>query len=252
MNPKTKPDRKVKRAKSLVVVSSQSAAVTPAITAKIQAAFKGSRVVEFDPKLDLEALVEPSGRVVVAGGDGSIGWMVRRLIDTQHPLGIIALGTFNNFARSLGLPTNVDAAIAVIKRGRPHPITLGKVNGHVFLEAAALGLFGDTIAAGESAKDRAFGAFVGDLRQMLAAGPFTYELSGDLRGSGTAMSLVFINTTSIGAQMPVGDATPQEPYLEFAVHVGGSKLDIVGRVLQRVVLSKHSAEEKAKSSGFAS
>ena len=232
----------LERAKSLVVMSTESGAMTPAIEAKIRRAFKGRRVVEFDASMDLEALVEPAGRVVVAGGDGSIGWVVRRLVDTRHPLGIIALGTFNNFAKSLRLPTQVDAAIEVVKKGRARPITLGKVNGHVFLEAAALGLFGDSIAVGESAKDRAFGAFAGDLKTMLVAKPFQYELKGDLRGSGTAMSLVFVNTTSIGAQMPVGDATPQEPYLEFAVHVGGSRRDIVGRIVSRVVMSKHAEE----------
>jgi diacylglycerol kinase family enzyme len=139
----------------------------------------------------------------------------------------------------LHLPTTVDAAIRVIKSGKSHPITLGRLNGKIFLEAAAIGLFGETIAAGESAKDRAFGAFAEDLKHVAEARPFTYELNGDIRGSGSAMSLVFTNTTSIGSQMPVSDKTPKDPYLELSVHAGGSRTDIVKRVLARVVLSKH-------------
>jgi diacylglycerol kinase family enzyme len=113
------------------------------------------------------------------------------------------------------------------------------LNGKVFLEAAAIGLFGDTIAAGESAKDRAFGAFAEDLKHVAEARPFTYALSGDFKGSGTAMSLVFTNTASIGSQMPVSDSTPVDPYLELSVHAGASRRDIVKRVLARAVLSKH-------------
>src|ERR1700674_370136 len=46
-------------------------------------------------------------------------------------------------------------------------------------------------------------SFVGEAR------PFSYEFTGDIRGSGTAMSLVFTNTTSIGSQMPVSGKTPE-------------------------------------------
>jgi diacylglycerol kinase (ATP) len=228
-----------KRATSLLILSSKAGSMTPDIEAKLRKAFASSLIVEFDPKMDLEELVSPRAKIIVAGGDGTIGWVVRRLADTRHPVGIVSMGTFNNFAKSLRLPTTIDAAIRVVKTGRPHPITLGRLNGKVFLEAAAIGLFGDTIAAGESAKDRAFGAFAEDLKHVAEARPFTYALSGDFKGSGTAMSLVFTNTNSIGSQMPVSDSTPVDPYLELSVHAGASRRDIVKRVLARAVLSKH-------------
>jgi diacylglycerol kinase family enzyme len=228
-----------KRATSLLILSSKAGSMTPAIEAKLRQSFPNSLVVEFDPKMDIETMVSPKATVIVAGGDGTIGWVVRRLADTRHPLGILSLGTFNNFAKSLHLPTNVTSAIRVIKTGRPRAITLGRVNGKIFLEASAIGLFGEFITAGESAKDRAFGQFADDVMHIAAAKPFTYELTGDIRGSGTAMSLVFTNTTSIGAQMPVSDKTPVDPYLELSVHAGATRTDIAKRVLARVVLSKH-------------
>jgi diacylglycerol kinase family enzyme len=240
MTTKTRPTKsRAKGATSLLIMSSKAGSMTPQIEAKLRKAFASSLIVEFDPQMDLEKLVSPTATVIVAGGDGTIGWVVRKLAATKHPVGILSMGTFNNFAKSLRLPTTVDAAIRVIKSGRLHPITLGHLNGKVFLEAAAIGLFGETIAAGESAKDRAFGAFADDLKHVMEAKPFTYELTGDIRGSGTAMSLVFTNTTSIGSQMPVSDKTPEDPYLELSVHAGGSRTDIVKRVLARAVLSKH-------------
>jgi diacylglycerol kinase (ATP) len=228
-----------KAATSLLILSSKAGSMTPEIEAKLRKAFDGSLVVEFDPKMDIDKLVGPTATIIVAGGDGTIGWTVRKLVESKHPLGILSLGTFNNFAKSLHLPTTVDAAIRVIKTGKPHPITLGRLNGKIFLEAAAIGLFGETIAAGESAKDKAFGSFAEDVKHIAEARPFTYELTGDIRGSGSAMSLVFTNTTSIGSQMPVSDKTPVDPYLELSVHAGASRTDIVKRVLARAVLSKH-------------
>jgi diacylglycerol kinase family enzyme len=231
------------RATSVLILSPKAGSMTPEAEEKIRKAFNDSLIVEFDPKMDLEKLLTPTAKVVVAGGDGTIGWVVRHLVDTKHPLGIISLGTFNNFAKSLHLPTTIDAAIKVVRDGKPHPITLGRVNGTVFLEAAAIGLFGETIAAGDAAKDLAFGAFAEAARNVLTAKRFKYELKGDMTGDGSAMSLVFTNTKSIGTQMPVSDKTPEDPFLELSVHAGSTRTDIVRRVLARAVLSK--AEDDA-------
>jgi diacylglycerol kinase family enzyme len=222
---------KAPRATSLLILSSKAGSMTPAAEAKLRRAFEGSLIVEFDPDMDVKKLVEPAGTVVVAGGDGTVGWVVRRLVDTDHPLGIISLGTFNNFARSLNLPTTVDAAIRVIKDGRPRPITLGRLNDSVFLEAAAIGLFGETIVAGEAAKDRAFGDFAQGAMRVLEAKPFKYELSGDINGHGSTMSLVFTNTSSIGSQLSVSDKTPHDPYLELAFYAAWTRTEIVKRVI---------------------
>ena len=239
MTTSTRPARSsARRATGLLILNSKAGSMTPQIEAKLRRAFASSLIVEFDPKLDLEKLISPRGRVVVAGGDGTVGWVVRNLAETKHPLGIISMGTFNNFAKSLQLPTTVDAAIRLIHNGRPRPITLGRVNGRIFLEAAAIGLFGMSIAVGESAKERAFGTFAEEVRHLAEARPFKYELSGDINGSGSAMSLVFANTGSVGSQMPVGDKTPADPYLELSVHAGATRTDIVKRVLTGTVLSK--------------
>jgi diacylglycerol kinase family enzyme len=231
------------RATNVVILSSKAGSVTAEAEAKVREAFEDSLIVEFDPKMDLGKLLTPTAKVVVAGGDGTVGWVVRHLVDTKHPLGIISLGTFNNFAKSLHLPTAVEAAIKVVKEGKAHPITLGRINGAVFLEAAAIGLFGETIAAGDAAKDLAFGAFAEAARNVLTARRFKYQLAGDITGDGSAMSLVFTNTKSIGSQMPVSDKTPEDPFLELSVQAGSTRTDIVRRVLARVVLSK--SEEDA-------
>jgi diacylglycerol kinase family enzyme len=212
--------------------------MTPEGEAKLREAFADHLVIEFDPKQDFEKLIGPRARVVVAGGDGTIGFVVRKLADTKHVVGIVPLGTFNNFARALGVPEDLDGAIRTIREGRPRAITLGRVNGKVFLEACAVGLFGQIIALGEAVKDHAFGDVAARVRQEIGAKPFRYQLRGAFEGSGTARSLVFTNTPSTGAGMLVGSSTPIDPYLEFSVHAGASRLDMVRRVVTATLLGR--------------
>lgn len=212
--------------------------MTAAAESKLRRAFAGSLIVDFDPEMDLPKLVEPAGKVVVAGGDGTVGWVVRRLVDTDHPLGIISMGTFNNFAKSLSLPTGIDAAIRAAKDGRPRAITLGRVNDAVFLEAAAIGLFGETIVAGDAVKDHAFGDFAQAAMGVLEARPFKYEVGGDIEGHGSTMSLVFTNTNSIGARLEVSDKTPHDPYLELSFYSAWTRTEIVRRVIASALPTK--------------
>ncbi len=216
----------------LLVISRNAGSMNQQVEAKLRKAFADHTIVDFDPKADISKLISARGRIVVAGGDGTVEFFVRNFADTKHPLGIIAMGTFNNLARALGLPSVVDKAIAVARNGHPRAITLGRVNGHIFIEACAIGLFGQTIALGDSAKGMEFGKLVPKLKDIISARRFHYELEGDIQGSGTAMSLVFSNTASIGSQLQISDGSPIDPYLEFSVHAGRSRTDIVARAIK--------------------
>ncbi|HVD02259.1 MAG TPA: diacylglycerol kinase family protein [Candidatus Dormibacteraeota bacterium] len=227
-------------------MSSKAGSMTPEIEAKLRKAFADCLVLEFDPTEDFEKLITPTARVVVAGGDGTIGFVVRKLADSNHPVGLISMGTYNNFAAALKLPKSIDSAIEVARDGTARAITLGRVNGTVFLEAAAIGLFGETIAAGDSAKERMYGDLAHDMKHVLEARPFEYKLSGDIVGSGSCMSLVFTNTSSIGTQMPISDSTPLNPYLQLSVHAGKSRTDILRRMLASAVLWRHQESGKGQ------
>jgi diacylglycerol kinase (ATP) len=221
----------------LLIISSKAGSITPEIEAKLRKAFADYLIVEFDPTKDFRKLLAPEARVVAAGGDGTIGFVSRALVDTDHTLGVLSLGTYNNFAKALGLPANLTGAIRVIKTGVPHRITIGRVAGTPFLEAAAVGMFGAAIELGEAIKDWKFGELVQKLGLVTGAKPFRYEITGDIKGHGTAMSLVFANTPSIGAAMPVADANPLNTFLELAVHAGASRHDIVSRLVSGRMMS---------------
>lgn len=77
--------------------------------------------------------------VVAAGGDGTINETARGLVDTPCTLGIIPCGSGNGFARHLGIPTDVAAAVDVIARRKIEVTDCGKVNGHLFFCTFGLG-----------------------------------------------------------------------------------------------------------------
>jgi diacylglycerol kinase (ATP) len=88
-------------------------------------------------------LAQHAGRidcVIAGGGDGTMNAVAPALIEAGLPLGILPLGTANDLARTLGIPTDIDEAIAVIAHGIRHRIDLGRVNGRYFFNIANIGL----------------------------------------------------------------------------------------------------------------
>jgi Sphingosine kinase and enzymes related to eukaryotic diacylglycerol kinase len=78
--------------------------------------------------------------VAVAGGDGTVEQVASTLIGATVPLGIVPVGTFNNFARSLDLPMDGMEACQVILSGNARPVDVGFANGKPFFECLGSGL----------------------------------------------------------------------------------------------------------------
>ncbi|KNY22087.1 diacylglycerol kinase family protein [Methylobacterium sp. ARG-1] len=78
--------------------------------------------------------------LVVAGGDGTIACAAAALVGKTTPLGILPLGTLNLLARDLGVPLDIDGAVAALVAGGRRRIDVGEVNGRTFLINSVLGL----------------------------------------------------------------------------------------------------------------
>jgi diacylglycerol kinase family enzyme len=78
--------------------------------------------------------------LVVAGGDGTIACAAAALVGKTTPLGILPLGTLNLLARDLGVPLDIDGAVAALVSGARRRIDVGEVNGRTFLINSVLGL----------------------------------------------------------------------------------------------------------------
>jgi diacylglycerol kinase (ATP) len=77
--------------------------------------------------------------VAAVGGDGTYGEVVNGLVGTPARLGIIPLGTGNDFARGMGLGTDIRLAVYTLFHGVPRPIDLGLSGGRWFINVAGCG-----------------------------------------------------------------------------------------------------------------
>ncbi|MEC7764484.1 MAG: diacylglycerol kinase family protein [Pseudomonadota bacterium] len=92
-------------------------------------------------KMTKRALKAGASTVIAAGGDGTICGVANQMVGTGVPLGVLPLGTFNYFARSLGIPENTDEAVEAICDGTVRPAAVGRVNDQVFLNNTSIGVY---------------------------------------------------------------------------------------------------------------
>lgn len=94
------------------------------------------------------AVADGAPMVIVGGGDGSLSGTVDELVGKDCVFGVLPLGTANSFARTLGIPLDLEGAVAAISGGRRRRIDLGMIDRDYFVNAASLGLsprIGETV-----------------------------------------------------------------------------------------------------------
>lgn len=104
---------------------------------------------------DLAAEAAKTGAelVIVVGGDGTIEAVARGLMHTQTVLGIIPLGTRNNIAASLNIPSDLSRAIQTLVEGERRRFDMGKANNHYFMEVVGVGLEATLFPCGDEVKE---------------------------------------------------------------------------------------------------
>ena len=121
---------------------------------KVRAAFAAAGMAAdvrpVDPP-DLQAAVDDllrqpdRGPIVVGGGDGTINAAAAALAGTGRVLGILPLGTFNHFAKELGIPLDIEAAARLIAAGAVRERDVAEVNGRVFINHSAVGIYPEVL-----------------------------------------------------------------------------------------------------------
>ncbi|URD59996.1 hypothetical protein M8312_09300 [Sphingomonas sp. KRR8] len=79
--------------------------------------------------------------VAAGGGDGTISAVAGVLAGSEVPLGVLPLGTLNHFARDLGVPTELEEAVRLLGSDRRRKVDVAEVNGRVFINNSAVGLY---------------------------------------------------------------------------------------------------------------
>jgi YegS/Rv2252/BmrU family lipid kinase len=152
---------------------------------------RGLEVARFELDRADEVAEASPARVIVAGGDGSIGCAAGAAGLAGAPLGVVPVGTANDFARALELPEDPEEALELAATGwRTARLDLGRVGERPFVNAASAGL--SPVAA-----RKAHG-----LKRIL--GPIAYTL-GALR-AGLFAKPVAARVAVDGAEVFAGDA----------------------------------------------
>jgi diacylglycerol kinase family enzyme len=86
---------------------------------------------------------------VAAGGDGTIHSVIQPLVNSEATLGVIPIGTFNHFARDLGLPLDWREALDIALTGSVRQVDAARVNDRFFVNNLSIGLYPELVAKRE-------------------------------------------------------------------------------------------------------
>lgn len=78
--------------------------------------------------------------VIAGGGDGTLNAIAAVVAEQDGVFGVLPLGTHNHFAKDIGVPLDLEQAVAALARGVIETIPVGLVNGRLFLNFSSIGI----------------------------------------------------------------------------------------------------------------
>jgi diacylglycerol kinase family enzyme len=167
------------------------------------------------------AVARGARRVLVAGGDGTIGTAANALLGTGVELSILPGGTLNHFARDLDIPLELEDAARVALHGKAISVNTAVVNDRLFLNTSSVGAYVAFVRARERLEKR-LGYHAASLVagvQLLVHMP-TLRVTLDVGGTTKqyVTPLIFIG---------VGERELQLPTLGARVHGGKTGLHVM-------------------------
>lgn len=151
-------------------------------------------------ELAREAVAQGMDRVISVGGDGTNNAIAQGIVGTKVPLGVVAMGSGNGYARSLGLPLDPEQALRHALTGTPRAMDVCYLNDRLFLGTAGIGFDARVAASFDAgAKRGMFGYAKIIVQEIFGAPPMAVRITTE---SGTThedvLMLVFCNTREFG------------------------------------------------------
>ncbi|MGZ4672325.1 MAG: diacylglycerol/lipid kinase family protein [Ilumatobacteraceae bacterium] len=92
--------------------------------------------------------------VIIAGGDGTVNCAAQVAVESAIVLGVLPMGTFNHFARDLGMTPDLAAAAKFLSDAEVTSVDVGEVNGRVFVNNASIGVYPTMVGQREDIRAR--------------------------------------------------------------------------------------------------
>jgi diacylglycerol kinase family enzyme len=153
---------------------------------------------------DVEAVFERGAHdtVIVGGGDGTASTAVAAFATSSKVLGVLPFGTMNLLARDLGMPMDIDDAVAALAEVAPRPIDLAEINGRPFHTLSGLGFFSQMARAREEARGHPLGRFasltLAWFRALRRTKAFTIDIDVDGRRERVPALAVLVTNNRFG------------------------------------------------------
>jgi diacylglycerol kinase family enzyme len=201
-------------------------------------------LVQVNPGMDIpgearRAVEEGFATVVACGGDGTISGVAQGVAGTEARMGVLSFGTFNYFARSLGLPESVEDKVRVLIEGEPRAITIGAVNGKVFLNNASLGAYSRILERREDIYKRfgrsriaAFWSVFSTLADNRAPMVLRVTVDGEVRRARTPLVFVASNAYQLEEFGLAGADCVRDGQFALFLAPDGSPLALIGHALR--------------------
>jgi diacylglycerol kinase (ATP) len=188
------------------------------------------------------ALKEGAELIFAWGGDGMVQRCVGALANTPATLAVLPAGTANLFASNLGIPTNLEKAVAIGLHGARKKFDIGRMNGEAFAVFAGAGFEALMVRdASRKVKNRiGRAAYVYSGAKNLGAKSFTAKIDVDGKRwyEGTASCILFgnVRTISGGLELFKG-ARPDDGILDLGVVTADTRVEWM-RTLGKAVRGK--------------
>ncbi|HEX8205580.1 MAG TPA: diacylglycerol kinase family protein, partial [Solirubrobacteraceae bacterium] len=205
------------------------------VTSSVRDLLRPDRIIDVQEAEKTERLAGVD-RIVVAGGDGSVGCAAALARRSRVPLAVVPTGTANDFARWLDVPLDVEAAARLA--GDPssaiRSVELARAGGaRPFVNAATAGLsvLAATRARPLKPKLGRFAYAVGAVRAAVTGRPLhvTVRCDGRTRFTGDAWQVVVAATGAFGGDSSTGGVDPRDGELDVAIVPAGPRLALLRR-----------------------
>jgi YegS/Rv2252/BmrU family lipid kinase len=174
-----------------------------------------------------KAVADGAPMVIVGGGDGSLSCAVDHLVREKAVFALLPLGTANSFARSLGIPLDLDGAIDVIANGRPRRVDLGMIDGDYYANCASIGiapLIAETVPHGLKKVAGRIGYLSWAAYQMTRFKPFRLTVGeGDRAETMDALEVRIANGSFHGGSELIDDAEVDSGEIVVQVVIGKAR-----------------------------
>lgn len=152
-----------------------------------------------------KAVGDGASRILIAGGDGSIGSAASVLAGTGIELAILPCGTLNHLAKDLGLPLELEEAARVAQSGCAAPVDAAVVNDRIFLNTSSVGAYVSFVRLRERLERRLgyrIASLVAGIRMLFHMPTFNVSLEVDGKRHDYLTPLVFIGVGERELQLP--------------------------------------------------